>query len=107
MLCIGGLEVLHKMIMDFLSWLWCILKSFFYFIIEKLLTILDIIAQFVLLILPDSPFDFKPVDLGDFGNIVGFFIPVSTLISHFLGILTAISFYYGVRYLLRLIRQVQ
>lgn len=95
------------MIKDVILWIWCLLKSFFYWIIENIVTIFDIIAQFVLLILPDSPFTFEPVEWGMFGDILGFFIPVSTIIQHFLGILMAISIYYGVRYLLRLIRQVQ
>src|SRR5690625_3821514 len=89
-----------------LNWIWCIIKSAFYWIIENLLTILDYIAQFVLLILPDSPFQFEPIEWGIFGNIIGFFIPVATIIQHFILILTAIGFYYAVRYLLRIIKQV-
>jgi len=94
-------------IMDFLDWIWCILKSFFYFIIENIAEIFDLIATFILMILPNTPFEFERINWGIFGDIIGFFIPVATLITHFLGILTAISIYYGVRYLLRLIKQVQ
>lgn len=92
--------------MDILSWLWCLIKTSFYWIIENLLTILDYIAQFVLFILPNTPFDFEPVEWGPFGDIVGFFIPVSKILNHFVSILVSIGLYYAVRYLLRIIRQV-
>lgn len=91
---------------DLINWLWCILKSFFYWIIETLLEFLDIIMYFVLQILPDSPFQFEPIQWGNVGNSIGYFIPVSSILSHFITILSAITIYYGVRYLLRLIKQV-
>lgn len=92
---------------DILNWIWCIIKSAFYWILENLLTILDYIAQFVLMILPDSPFQFEPIEWGPLGNSIGYFIPVQKILEHFIIILTAIALYMGVRYLLRLIRQVE
>lgn len=91
---------------DLVNWIWCILKSFFYFVVESLLEIMDIIMQFVLFILPDSPFQFERIEWGDVGHSIGYFIPVSSILSHFITILSAITTYYGVRYLLRIIKQV-
>lgn len=93
-------------IIDLLLSIWCLLQQFFYWIVNNVLTILDYILQFVLVILPDTPFEFKQLEWGILGHSIGYFIPVATIISHFIGILTCISIYYGVRYLLRLIRQV-
>lgn len=93
--------------MEWLSDLWCIVKSAFYWIIEKLFTIFDNIAQFVLMILPDSPFQFETIEWGPIGNSIGYFIPVQKILTHFITILAAVGIYMGVRYLLRLIRQVK
>ena len=93
--------------LDILGWIWCLLKSFFYWIIENLLTILDYILNMVLLILPNSPFNFEPLQWGTIGKSVGYFIPVATILNHFITILTAIAIYYSVRYLLRLIKAIQ
>lgn len=93
--------------MNWLNDLWCMIKSTFYWIIENLFTILDYIAQFVLLILPDSPFEFEQIEWGPIGNSIGYFIPIQSILTHFITILTAIAIYMGVRYLLRLIKQVE
>lgn len=92
---------------DLLNWLWCVIKSAFFWIIENLLNIIDIIAVFVLGILPDSPFQFEQIEWGPLGNSIGYFIPVQKILEHFIIILTAIAIYMGVRYLLRLIKQVE
>lgn len=92
---------------DLLNWLWCVIKSAFFWIIENLLNLIDIIAVFVLGVLPDSPFQFEPIEWGAVGNSIGYFIPVQQILTHFVSILTAIAIYMGVRYLLRLIRQVE
>lgn len=93
--------------MDLIYWIWCILRNFFAWIVENLFSLIDIIASFVLEFLPDSPFKFEPIEWGAFGNIIGFFIPVATILLHFTAILTSITIYYGVRYLLRLIKQIE
>lgn len=93
--------------MDIINELFCILRNFFYWIIENLLWLLDVIIIFVLGILPNSPFNFQQLEWGIFGNIVGYFIPVATILSHFVTILSVITIYYGVRYLLRFVKLVQ
>ena len=94
------------MFTDIVGWLWCLLKNMYYFVINNLLTLLDLIAQFALFLLPNTPFKFEQVEWGIFGNVVGYYIPVAKILQHFIVILTAISIYYGIRYLLKMIKQV-
>lgn len=96
-----------KWFFDLLNWLWCVIKSAFFWIIENLFELIDIIAVFILNVLPDSPFQFEPIEWGPIGNSIGYFIPIQSILTHFITILTAIAIYMGVRHLLRLIKQVE
>ena len=58
-------------------------------------------------LLPDSPFKFEPMDWGIGGRIIGYFIPVPTIIMHFAGLLTAILAFYAIRQVLRLVKAIQ
>lgn len=59
-------------------------------------------------ILPDSPFQFESnVDWGPFGDVIGLIFPVAQMGIHMTVILSAFLAYYAVRWILRLIRQIQ
>lgn len=59
-------------------------------------------------ILPDSPFQFESnVNWGAFGDAIGIVFPVAQMGVHMTIILSAFLAYYAVRWILRLIRQVQ
>ena len=76
-------------------------------VVNFLIDILYIIASTLLKILPSTPFKFEPLEWGEFGKAVTYFIPVHVMITHFVLLLSAILIYYGIRWLLRLIRQIQ
>lgn len=76
-------------------------------ILNGLIEVLYIIGLGLMAILPDSPFNFDDLSWGPFGDAVGFFFPISAMGIHFAALLTAFGFYYAVRWLLRVIRQVQ
>jgi hypothetical protein len=86
----------------------CSLKGMFNWIVENLFTILDVILSTLLALLPRSPFDFShKLVWGDFGKLIGYFIPVADMLTSFSLILVTISVYYGIRHLLRLVRAVR
>lgn len=76
-------------------------------ILNGLIDILVSIFGFLFSLLPDSPFQFSPIDWGIFGQMIGLIFPISEMATHFVLILSAFASYYSVRWLLRLIRQIQ
>lgn len=65
------------------------------------------ISETVFGLLPDSPFTFEKMSWGVGGQVIGYFIPVPTMISHFTALLSAILIYYAIRQILRLIKMIQ
>lgn len=62
----------------------------------------------VLSILPSSPFSTVTVpDWPAWAAMVGLFIPGREMLSHMVGILSAVVIWYGLRYLLRFIRAIE
>lgn len=76
-------------------------------IINFIIDLLVDIITFITGLLPQTPFNFQPVEWGVFGHAVGYFIPVGDMITHLALILTAVGLWYVVRWLLRLIRMIQ
>lgn len=72
-----------------------------------LIDLLVMITETVFGLLPDSPFVFEKMSWGVAGQIIGYFIPVPTIIMHFTGLLSAILIYYAVRQILRLVKAIQ
>ena len=58
-------------------------------------------------LLPDTPFQFTPVNWGPFADAIGLVFPLGDIATHFTLILSAFLVYYSVRWGLRLIRQIQ
>lgn len=76
-------------------------------ILNGLIEVLYLIGTALTFLLPESPFDFKNLSWGQFGKAVGFIFPISAMGLHMTAILTAFLTYYAIRWLLRVIRQVQ
>lgn len=76
-------------------------------IVNFLIDVLYSIGSTLMKILPNTPFEFETLKWGEFGKAVTYFIPVHVMITHFVLILSAILIYYGIRWLLRMIRQIQ
>lgn len=62
---------------------------------------------FLLAFLPPSPIKFEPIKWGEFGNIVGYFIPVEKMATHFATILMALAVWYAIQHVLRIVRMVR
>lgn len=86
--------------------LMCILKRFFNWLVDTLFDILDFLIGWLIKLLPESPFQFNQIEWGPFGQLIGTFIPVASILTHFTLILLAISLYYGIRHLIRLVKMV-
>jgi hypothetical protein len=76
-------------------------------ILNGIIEVLYLIASGIVALLPDSPFQFEPLELGIFGQIIGLVFPVGDMATHMTLILSAFAMYYVVRWLLRLVRQIQ
>lgn len=76
-------------------------------IINALIDLVVLILNGLLQLLPDTPFNFTPLDWGVFGQAIGLVFPVASMATHLTLILSAMLSYYGVRWGLRLIRQIQ
>jgi hypothetical protein len=83
------------------------LLNFFKNIINALIDGLVAAITFVFNLLPDTPFNFPKIEWGNFGKLIGAFIPVADIATHFVLILSAFGLYYAVRWILRVIRMVQ
>lgn len=57
--------------------------------------------------LPESPIQFEPIKWGAFGNSIGYFIPVQKMLEHFAAILGALTIWYGIQHILRILRMVR
>lgn len=62
---------------------------------------------FILSFLPPSPIQFQPIEWGTFGNLIGYYIPVEAMTKHFAAILTALTVWYAVQHILRILRMVR
>jgi len=62
---------------------------------------------FILSFLPVSPFKFEPIKWGEFGNAIGYFIPVGRMAEHFAMILVAVTMWYALQHILRILRMVR
>lgn len=85
----------------------CALKNFANWIIDSIGWLLEFLIGWLIAMLPATPFDFTSVEWGPFGQLIGYFIPVADMFTHFTLILSAIAVYYVVRHLLRLVKMVK
>lgn len=73
-------------------------------LINMLINGLGVALQAVLLLLPDSPFNFAHnIDSGFLG-FLNFVFPVQSAVAHLVSFVTAAALYYGIRIVLRWIK---
>jgi len=58
-------------------------------------------------LLPQSPFTFDGFNWGPFGRLIGLIFPAGDMFIHFTALTSAFLIYYGIRWLLRLIKMIQ
>jgi len=90
-----------------LDQLLCILIKFVNFLFSILFSWWIDMLIFILSFLPDSPIKFEPIKWGEFGNFVGYFIPVAKMANHFAAILAAVTIWYAFQHVLRILRMVR
>jgi hypothetical protein len=76
-------------------------------VVNFLIDLLNFIVGGLISLLPQTPFDFKPLNWGPLGQAIGYFIPVGSFVTHLTLILTAVGFWYVVRWAMRIIRMIQ
>lgn len=64
------------------------------------------ILIWVLELLPDADFAAKPIEWGEFGSAIGYFFPVTTMVTHFALIISAFVLFLGVQHILRLVKMI-
>lgn len=85
----------------------CALTKFLNFISENILQkIIDSIG-WIIGLLPSLPFEFSPIPWGDFGKSLGYFIPISTMVQHFVMMLVLMALWYGIEYAMRWIKMIK
>lgn len=73
-----------------------------------LIDLIYIIINSILSILPDSPFRFTLDDtFKEYIAYVNYFIPVGTLVAILVTFTTAVAVWYGIRWVMRLVRYIQ
>ena len=65
------------------------------------------ILQWIISFLPPTPFIFEPVEWGEFGKSVGYFIPVTSMFTHLAYALVAIAIFYLVQHVARMFRLIR
>lgn len=90
--------------------MWDLIQCYFIKLVNLLMNFLVNwwleILIWVLELLPDADFAADPIEWGDFGNSVGYFIPVAKMASHFVLILGALVLYFAVQHVLRLVKMI-
>lgn len=68
--------------------------------------ILSMIAA-IISILPKMPIPIDPLNWGDFGASLAYFIPISTMVQHFVLMLGLMVLWYSYEYIMRLIKMIK
>lgn len=92
---------------DFVDDLLGFLQDFVVWILNLLIEIIAWVVGAILWLLPDSPFVFERVSWGPFAYLIGYIFPIETLALHFVSILSIITLYYGISFILRIVRLVK
>lgn len=72
--------------------------------------VLDTITStlgWVIALLPSVPWSFEPLQWGSFGQAVGYFIPIPTMLTHFTLMLALVIVWFGIQHILRIVRMVK
>lgn len=72
--------------------------------------ILQIIIDFIGMLiglLPSLPIPSEPVEWGEFGKAIGYFLPISSMVQHFVMMLGLMILWYSYEYIMRWIKMIK
>lgn len=58
-------------------------------------------------LLPTSPFTFEEIAWGEFGKLIGYFVPIADMMTHFLRILGIVVLWYAIQHIQRLLKLIR
>lgn len=93
--------------MDILQMIKCALIEFFNMIIDHILNNALSIIEFLIGLLPSLPLPTPSLIWGEFGVMIGYFVPVGSLVKHFTLMLSLVSVYYAYEYIMRWIKMIK
>lgn len=76
-------------------------------LIEHVLNNILSMISTIIGILPQMPIPVEPLNWGDFGNSLAYFIPIGTLVQHFTLMLGLMILWYSYEYIMRLIKMIK
>lgn len=93
--------------MAILNAIWCALIKVINALTDHVLeTVTDALA-WIISLLPSLPIGNKPLEWGVFGDAIGYFIPIGTMVQHFVLMLALMVVWYSVQHIMRLIRMIK
>lgn len=93
--------------MNIFDALWCALVKFWNAIQDHVIdNVVNAIAWLIGL-LPSLPIGNEPLQWGDFGHALGYFLPVSTMALHFTLMLGLMLVWYSYEYVMRWIKMIK
>lgn len=93
--------------MDILTPIWCALVKFWNAIQEHILqNAIDLIA-WIISLLPSLEIGNEQLQWGEFGNAIGYFIPVATMVQHFTFMLGIMAIWYSYEYIMRWVKMIK
>lgn len=82
----------------------CLLIKLFNLIFNQTFEWIIDIMVWVLQLLPETPFVFEPIQWGAFGDAVGYFVPIQTMLVHLSYILSALVVWYAIQHIVRMLK---
>lgn len=93
--------------MGILNAVWCACIKVINAIIDHGIDTLINTLAWLIALLPSLPIQFQPLQWGPFGNLIGYFIPISTMLTHFTIMLGVVILWYSYQHIMRLVRLIK
>lgn len=93
--------------MGILNAVWCALIKVINVIIEYGIDTLITTLAWLIGLLPSLPIEFQPLQWGPFGNLIGYFIPISSMLTHFTIMLGVVLLWYSYQHIMRIVRLIK
>lgn len=87
--------------------IWCALIKFCNVLIEYLLDTVVSTLGWVIALLPSVPWTPEPLQWGPFGMLIGYFIPIAQMLTHFTLILGLVIVWFSVQHILRIVKAIK
>lgn len=93
--------------MGILNAVWCALIKVINVIIDYGIDTLITTLAWLIALLPSLPIEFEPLQWGAFGNLIGYFIPISSMLTHFTIMLGVVLLWYSYQHIMRIVRLIK